>query len=159
MTYLKKESGFTLIELIIVIAILAIIATIAIPNVLDSIERSRKATDVASGKIIADAAGRILAQEGQYSGFELVPFNINGLSTSFTEGGDLTDDFQAELFTQNNQAIPIPKYKVSGMTLTNYILLVEEGRTIEVYIGDGVDIATTGSALMIYPEPDIEYTQ
>jgi len=158
MKYLKNKSGFTLIELIIVIAILAIIATIAIPNIIGSINQSRKATDVASGKIIADASARVLAKEGKYSGFELLPFDINTLSPSFTEGGDLKDDFQAELLKQLTSSIPTPKYKGSGITANNFILTIESGRIIKVYIGDGI-VMTTGSALKIYPEPDVAYNQ
>jgi prepilin-type N-terminal cleavage/methylation domain-containing protein len=158
MKLLRNDNGFTLIELIIVIVILAVIATIAIPNIVGSIDRSRKATDVTSAKIIADASARVLALEGQYSGFELAPFDINTLSSSFIPDGDLTDDFQAELFTQISAAIPKPNYKNAGITSTNFILKIESGRIIEVYIGDREDI-TTGNALMVFPEPDAAYDQ
>ncbi len=60
---MKKQEGFTLIELIIVIAILAIIAAVAIPNIMGAVENSRKATDVSNGKVLMNAAATVIAKK------------------------------------------------------------------------------------------------
>lgn len=45
---LKKDGGFTLVEMLIVVAIIAILIAIAIPMVNKALERAREATDSAN---------------------------------------------------------------------------------------------------------------
>lgn len=49
----RKKSGFTLIEMIVVIAIVVIIAAIAIPQALRAVNKSRAATDIANARAYA----------------------------------------------------------------------------------------------------------
>lgn len=102
----KKQEGFTLIELIIVIAILAIIAAIAVPNILGAIENSRKATDVANAKVILNAAAQMKAQDPDIS------------QTALNNG----------LAAQLNGAVPEPKFQ--GTTFT----VVVSGDTMSVVV-------------------------
>mgnify|MGYP002477333342 CR=1 FL=1 len=94
----KKQEGFTLIELIIVIAILAIIAAIAIPNILGAIDNSRKATDVANAKIIMNAAAQVKAQDP------------DAVAADVDFGATLTG-FGADIEAQLNGDVPTPKYR------------------------------------------------
>ena len=48
MNKLKKQGGFTLVEMLIVVAIIAILIAIAIPMVNSALERAREATDAAN---------------------------------------------------------------------------------------------------------------
>ena len=45
---MKKEEGFTLAELLIVVAIIAVLTAIAIPVFTSQLEKSREATDMAN---------------------------------------------------------------------------------------------------------------
>jgi len=64
----KTESGFTLIELMIVVAIIAIIAAMAIPNLLASLAGSREAAAIGSLRTISTAAEQYKLRTGTYPG-------------------------------------------------------------------------------------------
>ena len=53
---MKKNNGFTLSELLIVVAIIAVLTAIAIPVFVGQLERSKEATDMANGRSAYAAA-------------------------------------------------------------------------------------------------------
>ena len=65
---MKKENGFTLIELVIVIAIIGILASIAYPSYQDSMARSRRADAQGALQGLAQAMERHYTTTGTYTG-------------------------------------------------------------------------------------------
>ena len=63
----KRQEGFSLIELLIVVAIIGIIATIAVPQLLDAIDRGRQRRTMADMRNIATANGTYRVDTGDYS--------------------------------------------------------------------------------------------
>jgi len=72
---MKKIKGFTLIELLIVVAIIGIIAAIAIPNLLDAIERSRQKKSVSEVQSIGSALQAFSTDYGGYPPHSVVGDN------------------------------------------------------------------------------------
>ncbi len=62
----KKESGFTLIELLIVIAIIGILAAIAIPNLLNAVQRGKQKRTMSDMRALATAIEAYAVDNNQY---------------------------------------------------------------------------------------------
>ena len=63
---LRKEKGFTLIELLIVVAIIGIIAAIAIPNLLNAIDRGKQKRTMADIRSIGTAVESYAVDNNRY---------------------------------------------------------------------------------------------
>ena len=80
---LKRDSkGFTLIELLIVVAIIGIIAAIAIPNLLNAIDRGKQKRTMADMRSVGTAVESYAVDYNVYP----VAANIGALSPLLTAG-------------------------------------------------------------------------
>src|SRR3979490_3404259 len=92
---MKKQKGFSLIELLIVVAIILIIAAIAIPNLLRSRMAANEASAVGSLRTLNTAAVTYFASYGHYP-LTLRNFGSSPTGTPNEEGAALVDDVLAK---------------------------------------------------------------
>lgn len=63
---LRRDEGFSLIELLIVVAIIGIIAAIAVPQLMNAMDRGRQRRSMADMRNLATANGTLRVDTGAY---------------------------------------------------------------------------------------------
>ena len=77
---MKNQKGFTLIELLIVVAIIGIIAAIAIPNLLNAIQRGKQKRTMGDLRTVATANESYSIDNNQY--YSSAAANVSTLATA-----------------------------------------------------------------------------
>src|SRR5437899_4722266 len=65
-TVMRKEKGFTLIELLIVVAIIGIIAAMAIPNLMNAIDKGKQKRTMADLRTLGSAVEMYAVENNTY---------------------------------------------------------------------------------------------
>ena len=81
---MRKERGFTLIELLIVVAIIGIIAAIAIPNLLNAIDRSKQKRTMADMRSIGTACEEYSIDNNFYPTLGTTQASVSGITNNLT---------------------------------------------------------------------------
>jgi len=80
---MRKDSGFTLIELLIVVAIIGIIAAIAIPNLLNAIDRSKQKRTMADMRSVGTACEEYSIDNNFYP-VQTTQGDVTGIAANLT---------------------------------------------------------------------------
>lgn len=94
----KREQGFTLLEVMLVVVILAMLAAIAVPRLTASADTARQKVDITTGREVKSALDRyqvengfyprtsdLTAVDGKITGISFIPQYINKLDTLVTQ--------------------------------------------------------------------------
>lgn len=143
----KKNKGFSMVELIIVIAIMAILAGALAPALIKYINKSRLSADIQTGNGIASAITSALTDETILASLTATTTTPEEYSTWANETGNAS--LLAELQKNADPATCVSKASkdVNGATMDGnfYVVVIPEDNQIEVYAG------ATDATHMVYP--------
>ena len=119
----RKNKGFTLIEMLVVVLIIGILAGIALPQYRKSVEKAKLSEALMNFKIIKDSADRYILANGLPNtriSFSDVPLDIE------LSGGEWHDE---DYYTKNYRYWAVATengYEIEAYTIneTNYYILV-----------------------------------
>ncbi len=101
----RDKRGFTLIELLIVVAIIGIIVAIAIPNLLNAIQRAKQKRSMADMRSTGTAAEAYAVDTNRYPAAAAAYALPSGLT--YPPGGTLTSAFQKALQPTYIRTLPL----------------------------------------------------
>lgn len=145
----KKEAGYSLMELIIVITILVIIGAVAIPQLLENVAEANRGKDESNAKMIADAVITAVAQNPEYEGTEVTMQSFRGSAgavkpSAGSEGQDFILYYAVNIIDGN---VPVIASKDYGTVGKEFQVHMSDGGEVTVYNDDG--------SRRIFPDPEL----
>lgn len=159
---MKKNKGFSLVELIIVIAIMAILAAAIAPALIRYIDKSRKADDIAAAETVNTAVQTSLSNEDAY---DEIMGSMNGdillaadADTAFASTA--YPNFVAEVNSNLGGKTPKLKYKktleTGGFMPGGWAVACSNGKPV-VYITSGGTSLTNTNKVEVQPSIHKDY--
>lgn len=179
---LRKNKGFSLVELIIVIAIMAILAGAIAPALIKYIDKSKKSNDISSAKLIESAIEVAIGSQVIYEG--LVPDTVGTTYIAFRPGGVCSAEMSGssalnikilgdapclgensfganetecikEIGSAIGEKIPKVRYRKKGMK--TYVAELNESGKVKVGLIDkNYDEYTIGEQPIVYLSPEVD---
>jgi type IV pilus assembly protein PilA len=110
---LKKQEGFTLVELMIVVVILGILAGIGVQQYGNIQERAKKAADEANRKVLTNAANMWLIMNGGFDGENEATKTFDGEENELVP--DYVDEWPRNPYTNDKDyVVTITKFGEGG---------------------------------------------
>ena len=136
-----NRRGFTLVELLIVVAIIGLLVAIAIPNILDAIDRSKQRATVGDMRTWGNGIGSYYSEKGVLPTpgpidtvkLQLVPYAINALSTRDHWMNELT--YEADVVNETYTVESYGKDNVDGLGVTP---ATWQDYSLDIVLNDGV---------------------
>lgn len=155
---IRNHKGMSFVEIVVILCIIAGVLFLAVPNYVASIRETKEETDQIAATMIADVARRVIYLNEEFQGLNITGLDLSqmGSKTQVSETDPLINEFEKELWVQLLETVPKPVYKQYPVTVENFILSIESGREIYVYVGMGTDVSKEMS-VRIYPEVDLDY--